>query len=173
MYTQTAAGYETDKYVFFYGGPFSNWYACKYESDGESYNCSEQQFIAAKAKLFNDLSALKVIMGTDDPSVQKRAGRLVENYNNDEWEKVRYQAMLEAVQAKFFQNKKLGKILLNTKNKTIVEASPIDTIWGVGIDASNPDILDETKWKGQNLLGKALMEVRDLLREQMMVDLES
>ncbi len=172
MYTRTEAGYETDKYVFFYGGPFSNWYACNYESGGERYNCSEQQFIAAKARLFNDSDALKVIMGTDDPSVQKRAGRLVQNYNNEEWEKVRYQVMLEAVKSKFFQNKKLGKILLSTKNKTIVEYGP-DKIWGCGLYPQDLDILSQDKWPGTNLLGKVLMEVRNKLQTDIISGLEN
>lgn len=173
MFTQTNAGYETDKYVFFYGGPFSNWYSCKYEYLGQQFNCSEQQFIATKAHFFKDEEALKIIMGTDDPSVQKQAGKLVKNYDDVAWSKVRYLAMELSVLGKFSQNVNLKKILLQTKNKILVEASPTDRIWGIGMGAGHPDILDESRWQGQNLLGKALMAVREKLLDDLINNLQS
>lgn len=172
MFKQTAAGYETDKYVFFYGGPFSNWYPCEYEYLGQKFNCSEQQFIATKASYFKDDDAFKIIMGTDDPAVQKHAGRLVRNYDDLEWARVRYLAMEISVLGKFSQNVDLQKILLRTRNKIIVEASPTDCVWGIGLSVTHPDILDECQWQGSNLLGKALMSVRERLLDDLIDNIQ-
>lgn len=173
-FTQKVPGhFETDKYVFFWGGPFSNWHPCEYEYLGQKFNCSEQQFIATKATLFKDDEALKTIMGTDDPSVQKRAGRLVKNYDDQKWTQTRYLAMQLAVLGKFSQNIELQKILLRTKNKIICEASPYDKLWGIGIGVDHPDILDESKWQGENLLGKVLMDIREKLLDDLIECLQA
>jgi len=177
-FTQKVPGhFENDDYVFFWGGPFSNWAACEYEmTAGDStikFNCSEQQFIAAKALFFGDFDAYNKIMASDDPRIQKAIGRTVKNYDDVEWSKVRYSAMFFAVYLKFKQNKNLQKILLDTGNKTIVEASATDSIFGIGMAVTHPDILDETKWQGQNLLGKALMSVREIIRGEIVLELES
>jgi len=172
-FTQKVPGhFETDKYVFFWGGPFSNWYPCEYEYLGQKFNCSEQQFIATKATFFKDDEALKIIMETDDPSVQKRAGRLVKNYDDGEWSRIRYLAMELSVLGKFSQNLDLQRILLQTKDKVIVEASPYDRIFGIGLGVDHPDILDESKWQGENLLGKALMSVREKLLNDLISTLQ-
>lgn len=177
-FTQNVKGhFENDDYVFFWGGPFSNWYKSKYKLTVDEYiiefNCSEQQYMAAKALCFGDVESYNKIMESNDPRVQKAIGQKVKNYEDSVWDAVRYESMLLAVHLKFSQNKHLQKILLDTGSKILCEASPFDIVWGIGMGTDHPDILDQSKWKGQNLLGKALMEVRDLLRDEMIVDLES
>ena len=169
--------FENDDYVFFWGGPFSNWYKCKYKMsigiDEIEFNCSEQQYMAAKALLFGDVQAYDKIMESNNSRTQKAIGQSVKNYDETQWIAARYGAMIHAVYLKFRQNKDLQKILLDTGNKKICEASPVDIVWGIGMHVDDPDILDESKWKGQNLLGKCLMHVRGILREELINDLES
>jgi ribA/ribD-fused uncharacterized protein len=165
--------FENDQYVFFWAGPFSNWHPCKYRFNDLEFNCSEQQFIAHKAILFDDKAAFNAVMNSDDPAVQKRAGRLIENFDQTVWDQNKVELMQLAVYLKFSQNEDLKKILLDTGDKILVEASPYDKIWGIGMGADHKDILDESKWNGENLLGKVLMEVRDLIREDIVQDLES
>ena len=152
--------------VFFYGGIFSQWYGSSFIIHGTKYNCAEQFMMAMKAVTFNDDFCLKKILETSNPSIQKRFGRQVRNYNDKEWNEVRYNFVVQGNYAKFSQNGYLKKVLLNTGNKILVEASPYDTIWGIGMDANNPDRFDTSKWKGTNLLGKALMEVREKLKKE-------
>lgn len=154
-----------NKYIFFYGGVFSQWYSCKFTVDGITYNCAEQFMMASKAKTFGDKYNYNRILSSYNPKVQKRAGRAVRNYDEKIWDKCRYDIVVQGNMAKFSQNDTLRQILLNTGDKILVEASPVDTIWGIGLGLNNPDIYDETKWKGKNLLGKALMEVREKLKD--------
>jgi ribA/ribD-fused uncharacterized protein len=169
--------FENDQYVFFWGGPFSNWYKSKYKFiDNEGtleFNCSEQQYMAAKALYFGDGESYDKIMESNNPRVQKAIGQKVKNYNDVKWAEYRYAAMLLSVYLKFSQNKDLQKILLDTGDKKIVEASPLDTVWGIGMAVDDPDILDETKWRGQNLLGKALMWTRERLLNEAIDDLQA
>lgn len=162
--------YETDDYVFFWAGPFSNWEPCKfYWSVGgvaSMFNCSEQAMMAAKANLFGDKESLRKIMNSDDPKVQKALGRAVSGYVESEWVAVRDDISDSFLLRKFYQNETLRNILLDTGDKIIVEASPYDKVWGIGMGVNNyPDILDQSKWKGENLLGKSLMRVRKYLRD--------
>ena len=91
-------------------------------------------------------------------------GREVKNFNSDEWLKVSYQIMVDVNYAKWSSNIKLKQLLLSTGDKTIVEASPFDKIWGIGLHWSDDRVLDEKKWEGMNLLGKCLMQVREKLK---------
>jgi ribA/ribD-fused uncharacterized protein len=159
-----------DKYVFFWGGRFSNWAPAKivWVDDvwGEQqFNCSEQMYMFFKAKTFKDeVSSGKILMETD-PEFQKQLGREVKGFNQNVWDQYKEQMMFIACFEKFNQNDNYKKILLETGDKIIVEASPFDKIWGIGLGIGNPDILDESKWNGQNLLGKVLMDVRTKLKE--------
>ena len=120
--------------------------------------------MASKARTFsgND-DILAEILQNNDPAKIKGLGRKVKNYDEQIWGRVRFEVVVKGNYAKFSQNDNLKKILLETKDAILVEASPYDRIWGVGISKENPDIYNPTKWRGQNLLGKALMEVRKKL----------
>jgi ribA/ribD-fused uncharacterized protein len=143
---------------------FSQFSKCKFTIDGIEYNCAEQWMMASKARTFsgND-DILAEILQNNDPAKIKGLGRKVKNYDELIWAVVRYEVVVKGNYAKFFQNDNLKKILLETKDAILVEASPYDRIWGVGISKENPDIYNPAKWRGQNLLGKALMEVRKQL----------
>lgn len=154
----------TDKYVLFWNGIYSNWYPCTFVYKGITFNCSEQAMMWEKAMTFGDEHHAKVILSTDDPQVQKKAGRLIENYDNEKWEEVRYQLVVDILVQKFEQNEVLLDELISTGNKILVEASPYDVIWGIGLGEQDPKALNESAWRGQNLLGKAVMDVRKLLK---------
>lgn len=155
----------TDKYVFFWGSEFSNWYESSLIYEGIAFLNSEQAFMWKKAMYFNDIESAFKIAHTPGPASAKRLGRKVKNFNSEVWLKVGYDVMVEVNFAKFSQKPLLKNVLLSTGDKIIVEASPDDVIWGIGLYWEDDKVLDESKWRGQNLLGKALMEVRTILRE--------
>lgn len=151
------------KFHFFYGGPFSQWYRSKFTIDGIEYNCAEQFMMAMKADLFGDKEAYDKIMKAHDPSTQKATGRKVKNFNADLWNKVSKAFVYRANMAKF-SIPYLKTFILETRDAEIVEASPSDCIWGIGLPEGHPDLEDKTKWRGTNWLGEVLMQVRESLR---------
>jgi hypothetical protein len=128
------------------------------KSDG--YHCCEQYMMAQKATLFNDDEILNAIMGTSDPREIKAYGRQVKNFDAKVWDEICREIVFEANYAKFSQNPKLKEFLLSTGDEVIAEASPYDTIWGIGLKADDPLAQNEETWKGKNYLGKAIMAVR-------------
>ena len=154
-----------DQFVFFYGGPFSQWYRSYFEVEGTGYNCAEQYMMAQKALLFGDEEARQKIMATRDPSVQKATGRTVKNFDADKWNKVAKALVYRANLAKFSEPR-LKQFILETGSKEIVEASATDRIWGIGMSESDPDRFNKSKWRGTNWLGEVLMQVRDTLRNE-------
>lgn len=159
----------TDKHVLFWGEEFSNFHPAPihYEENGIKYffPTSEHMFMWQKARHFRDEISANAILNVEHPRDAKKIGRKVSNFDNDEWAKVRYEKMLRAVTLKFTQNEDLREFLLSKEfdGKHFVEASPFDEIWGIGYDENHVFADDETKWKGLNLLGKCLDEVRDNL----------
>ena len=119
--------------------------------------------MARKADLFGDQDCLERILQTDDPSMAKALGRGVRGFDEQRWLDHRWEIVVAANHLKFGQNGKLQKFLLATGNKVLVEASPVDSIWGIGLSADAPQASDPVAWRGLNLLGFALMEVRHLL----------
>lgn len=163
----------TDKHVFFWGEWPSNWYPCifnaEYEGKEYTFYNSEQYFMFVKAKTFGDEeNALKILLEGKNPKKAKTYGRMVKNYDDEKWNEIRYQVMVDANMAKYSQNDELKELLLNPelKGKHYVESSPVDRIWGVGLSEDNPLVDDEKNWLGTNLLGKALDEVRERLLEE-------
>lgn len=160
----------TDKYVFFWGGEFSNWYKCIFKYERITFFNSEQAFMWAKAMYFEDIDMAEKIIQTPDPKKNKALGRKVRNFDTDKWSEVSYDLMVDINLAKFSENSPRNKrclnILLDTNDLTIVEASPYDKIWGIGLGVDDDRCEDESKWQGLNLLGKALMEVRDKLNDK-------
>lgn len=165
-----------EAYVFFYSTKpklypegckhyvFSQWYKSDFTtSDGTLYKNMEQYMMAQKALLFEDYDVLSMIMSTTNPYDIKRFGRQVKGFNDDVWKSHRTRIVYEGNLLKFSQNEQLKQILLETGTKTIVEASPSDRIWGIGLSVEKARVTPESKWKGLNLLGKALMEVRTTL----------
>lgn len=157
----------TDKYAFFYTEWPSNF--CKtsfvWEAFGEKHRffCTEQAFMWAKAKHFRDEeTAEKILAEETDPLTCKYLGRMVKNYDDSAWEKVRYDMMLKPNIERFWQDEILRKKIIDPKfdGLTFVEASPIDRIWGIGRGMNDPKIDDERNWRGRNLLGKVITEAR-------------
>ncbi|ECQ6722161.1 NADAR family protein [Listeria monocytogenes] len=162
------------KYIFFWGHQpaedgkiskscFSQWWICSFKVDGVEYNCAEQFMMAEKAKLFNDMEMREKILAAKHPKQAKDFGRLIRGFQEDIWLKNRFNIVMRANLAKFSQNEELKKFLMQTKKRILVEASPVDKIWGIGMAADNKNVENPLYWKGLNLLGFALMAVRDEL----------
>lgn len=152
----------TDKYVFFWGKcVYSNWHPSKFVVDGFTYNCSEQYLMAGKARLFNDMDAMEEILKSDDPGYQKSVGRGVRGFDKAVWGAHALGIMYEACRAKFEQNPDMLKELIATGTRTLVEASPEDTVWGIGLHWKSKLCDDPKNWKGTNWLGETLTKVRD------------
>lgn len=142
---------------------FSQWFPAKFEIDGVNYQSTEQYMMAQKAKLFNDKDIFQKILQTDDPKKIKALGRLVKNYQDEIWIAHRYEIVVQGNLAKFSQDNDLKAFLLSTSDQIIVEASPVDQIWGIGLAADHVNATNPNAWQGLNLLGFALMEVRKQL----------
>lgn len=164
------------EYLFFWGhrpskdgsiikSCLSQWWVEKFTEQGHSYPTAEHYMMAGKAILFGDEEAFQEILNEASPKAVKAIGRKVKNFDQNEWEKNRYQIVLEGNYLKFSQNDELEKYLLSTGNQILVEASPCDRIWGIGMTQDDKAVSQPKQWQGLNLLGFVLMEVRDRLRE--------
>lgn len=142
---------------------FNQWHPCRFRYKGFYFYNAEQAMMASKAILFEDWGTLFKILDTNSPMVAKSLGREVRNYDDAKWAAARFQTVKDINAAKFAQNPELLGHLLATKNKILVEASPHDRIWGIGFHEQRNLHRQISGW-GQNLLGQALMEVRDLLQ---------
>ncbi len=163
------------KYIYFWGHTqktdcitnacFSQWYEIAFKDDSITYSTAEHYMMAQKALLFDDLDCYNKIIQTPNPGAAKAFGRQVKNFTESIWLENRWDIVVKANLLKFSQNPKLKEFLLNTSNRILVEASPVDKIWGVGLAKDNPKIENPNLWKGLNLLGFTLMEVRELLNQ--------
>lgn len=157
------------EFVFFWHeydqyGVFSQWFKYPFVIEGIRYETAEQYMMAKKALLAGDLQSYALIMNESDPSKCKKLGKLVKGLDVSAWDRCKEEVVYHANLAKFSQNEKALKYLLSTGNKILAEASPYDTIWGIGLEASDFNSTKPDRWPGQNLLGKTLMRVRDELR---------
>lgn len=141
----------------------SQWYNCTFEVNGVQYHTAEQYMMASKARLFGDDDTLQEIMKATNPREYKALGRKIKGFNSETWDKHKYEIVVDGNKAKFSQNKGLKVLLLSTKDAILVEASPYDKIWGIGLDRETALKGSVDQWQGENLLGCALMEVRDWL----------
>lgn len=141
----------------------SQWWRCSFEVDGLTYGCTEQYMMAEKARLFGDHEIAQQIMRTSDPKTCKALGRRVRGFNTATWAVHKYDIVRRGNLAKFTQNPDLGDYLVSTGSAVLIEASPWDRVWGVGLEKTDPAVRNPRQWRGQNLLGFALMEVRDFL----------
>ena len=155
-----------EKFTFFWSGPFSNWHPSPFVVDGITYNCSEQYMMAEKARMFGDDATLKRIMSAADPSDQKRFGRAVQNFDKEKWDAEARNIVFKGCYAKFKQDEDLKRVLLDTVGTTLVEASPEDKIWGIGLRKNDPRAQKRETWRGTNWLGEVLTKVRDELIEE-------
>lgn len=151
----------SESFYFFYGGMASQWAESYFTVDSVTYNCAEQYMMAEKARLFGDHEALDKIMASSDPRTQKALGRQVKNFDKDTWEKEAKLIVYRGNFAKFTQNPHMLEWLLTTVGKTLVEASPWDNIWGIGLDGNDPRALSRDTWLGTNWLGEIITKVRD------------
>jgi len=149
--------------IFFWGGIFSQWAKCDfYDSDIDiTFNCAEQAMMYKKAMLFKDYDAMKTILAESDPRNMKAIGRTIKNYDDALWTEHRFNIVRDINFMKFSQNSKFKELLLLTDGFELVECSPEDKIWGIGLSENDPDVLDRDKWKGMNLLGDAIVEARN------------
>lgn len=162
-------------YLFFWGHQqakngiiqkscFSQWYPSVFEVEGITYQNCEQWMMAHKAKVFNDHDILTKILNTANPEAVKKLGRSVRNFDPNVWTNIKFEIVVKGNFHKFSQNESLKNFLLATKNKILVEASPYDKIWGIGLREQDAAANDPNRWAGENLLGFALMQVRDLIK---------
>lgn len=154
---------EDEEFIFFYGKDaiLSNYFPSKFIFEGIEFNCAEQYYHYRKADFFNDENKKQLILKETNPITQRRIGAIVCGYDDEAWHKICYEVMKQGLICKFDQNKELREYLTDTNNSTLVEASPTDLRWGIGMALYDKDLLDKAKWKGRNLLGKILMEIRE------------
>lgn len=157
---------EKEKYVYFWrkDSVFSQWYPSTFVIGDVEYNCAEQYMMHKKAELMGDVDRAAIIMALDDPNEIKKQGRHVKNFNQDIWESNCQEIVENGNMAKFSQNEKLKEKLISTYPKTLVEASPYDKIWGIGLLEDDPRAWNKQTWLGKNQLGEILTRVRERLR---------
>lgn len=161
------------KYIFFWGHQsknnqidkacFSQWFPASFTINDVTYPTAEHYMMAEKARLFNDIETLSKILNAKTPAQAKALGREVKSYDDQLWIENRFDIVVTANLAKFEQNTDLKTFLISTSNRILVEASPVDKIWGIGLAQDHPDAHQPMLWQGLNLLGFALMKVRDWL----------
>jgi ribA/ribD-fused uncharacterized protein len=168
----------TPEWLFFWGHTpskdgslgktcFSQWWAGHpFVIDGITYTTAEHFMMVEKARIFDDRETLAEILTAPSPAAAKKLGRKVANFNDTAWLAARRDIVVRGNQAKFSQHPDLKTFLLHTGDSIIVEASPFDNIWGIGMAATHADAENPARWKGLNLLGFALMEVRERLRKE-------
>ncbi|KAI9660965.1 MAG: hypothetical protein M1821_009292 [Bathelium mastoideum] len=169
----TALGGNENGPIFFWRefeepyGFLSQWYECTFEHDGIKYHHAEMWMMTQKAKLFNDQGTSEQMMQTIVPKEHQALGRKVKGYNGKVWDQNKSRIVEEGNWWKFtncLDQPQLKRLLLETGDRELVEASPTDRIWGVGFDAYTAEA-NRKDW-GQNLLGKAIMAVRKRIKEQ-------
>lgn len=163
------------KYLFFWGHTpnkdgtigaacLSQWWMQDFIVDGVMYRCCEQYMMAQKARLFHDVEMKKNIMDAKQPKQMKAYGRLVKNFDANVWNNKSIEIVRIANYHKFLQNEDLKNYLLSTKDKILVEASPRDRIWGIGMSKHHEQVENPLCWRGKNQLGFALTYVKDQLQ---------
>jgi ribA/ribD-fused uncharacterized protein len=144
-------------------GCLSQWWPCRFTVDQVEYASAEHWMMASKARLFGDRDAVASILAAHTPAEAKNLGRLVRGFDEQVWTQRRFDLVVEGNVAKFGQDPALRDFLAATKGRVLVEASPRDRIWGIGLSAADERATDPVHWRGLNLLGFALMEARSRL----------
>ncbi|MBK7001814.1 MAG: NADAR family protein [Rhodoferax sp.] len=158
------------KFVYFWGHQpgrygitascFSQWYGASFVVDGQRYPTAEHFMMAEKASIFGDQATKEQVLQAPNPGAAKALGRQVRGFDEATWLQHRFPIVVRASQAKFTQNAELGQYLRQTGDHILVEASPVDKIWGIGLARDDERASNPNQWQGLNLLGFALMQVR-------------
>lgn len=170
----TAAGAPV-KYLHFWGhkpepdgtlgrGCLSQWWPAAFTVDGITYATAEHWMMAEKARLFGDVDAERLAIDAANPALAKAAGRTVRDFDETVWQRERFEIVVRGSVHKFSSSPDLHQYLLRTGDRVLVEASPRDRVWGIGLGSQNDDAERPAAWRGLNLLGFALMEARARLR---------
>jgi ribA/ribD-fused uncharacterized protein len=171
---QAQSNYSPEDFLFFWGhrnnqdggigkGCLSQWYQKGFSYEGNIFATAEHWMMYHKAKVFNGVEAMERVFLNDSPQVAKQVGRKVRNFDTEVWSDAAYGIVVEGNLLKFSQQEKLKVFLLSTKQRILVEVSPYDQIWGIGMTAEDQRAIKPAEWGGTNYLGFALMEVRDKL----------
>lgn len=156
----------TQGYHFFWSGPFSQWQRSTFVLDGVEFNTAEQAMMYGKAKLFGDDDVASQILSTRDARKQKALGRQVQGFDETIWDARKEEIVARANIEKFRQSKSLRRELFRTGDALLVEASPLDCIWGIGLDESDAKKVSPEDWPGKNLLGIILTQTREALAKE-------
>lgn len=165
------------EFLFFWGhrperdgrvgpGCLSQWWPAAFEVDGRTFTTAEHYMMWRKAMLFGDEASAEKVLGAGHPKRAKEIGRGVRGFDETRWRESRYEIVLAGSLAKFGQHPELRDYLLGTGERVLVEASPLDRVWGIGLAADDPAAADPARWRGLNLLGFALTEARGLLADR-------
>ncbi|WP_179166749.1 NADAR family protein [Streptomyces sp. CB03238] len=142
----------------------SQWWPSPFTVDGVEYATAEHWMMAAKARLFGDADAERQAIEAPNPALAKKAGRLVRGFDETIWKRERFGIVVAGSEHKFAADAELRAFLLSTGDRVLVEASPMDRVWGIGLAADDERAHDPARWRGLNLLGFALMQARATLR---------
>ncbi|GHA02816.1 hypothetical protein GCM10010389_47630 [Streptomyces echinoruber] len=164
-------------YLFFWGhrprpdgrigaSCLSQWWPAPFTVDGVTYASAEHWMMAGKARLFGDAEAERRVLAAEHPAEAKKAGRLVRGFDEAIWRRERFGIVVAGSVHKFAAHPELREFLLGTGERVLVEASPVDRVWGIGLAADDEAAADPERWRGDNLLGFALMEARERLSAQ-------
>ena len=172
--TDWLIGQENSDYLFFWGHQpskdgsiiktcMSQWWPAQFQEDGVLYRTAEHYMMIQKAKLFDDQEILLKMLQKVSPTDVKDLGRQIRNFDPETWNRHKFRIVKQGNFLKFSQNEELRHFLVQTGNKVLVEASPVDPVWGIGLAEDAPNARNPGEWRGENLLGFALMEVREEL----------
>ena len=156
----------TDTHMYFWGGIFSQWYKTSFTNvGGVIFNCAEQYMMWEKANMMKNSAFADKILSIKNPRKQKELGRAIPDFDAKKWDEIKFEIVVKGNILKFEQNPELKEILLSSENKILVEASPLDKVWGIGLHWEDDRVLDESKWQGENLLGEVIMEARKIIQK--------
>lgn len=152
-----------EAFTFFWKHRLSQWHRAPFELGGIAFTCAEQYMMFSKAILFGDREAAERILAAETPREHQAIGREIRGFDEPIWVLFREGIVYAGNYARFRQNPEQRELLLSTRGTTLVEASPHDRVWGIGLAADDPRALDRSQWLGLNLLGETLTRVREAL----------
>ena len=166
---------KTSTHLYFWNSIYSQWFTSKKQifENGNYFNNAEKYMMYHKALVFNDTEIAKEILNSYDPKTIKALGRKVKNFNDEVWNQHREKIVTQGNYLKFTQNYEFLQELLKDRDLILVEGSPFDKIWGVGLHYNSEEIKNEKNWNGLNLLGKCIMNARDIILKELNIKSEA